>query len=87
MSDYIVNDVQVTEPSKLNLEMVGYLGRDDFGRVYLDTCKTNEEHLKNPVEGKERPGCRKYVEDMIPNHLLGKRVLAVIDVFIVEHKE
>ena len=87
MSEYSAKDIQLTESSTHDLEMIGYLGRDGFGRVYLDTCRTNEDHLKNHVEGKERPGCRKYIEDLFPDHLLGKRILATINVFLVEHKE
>ncbi len=69
------------------LERVGYLGRDGFGRVYVDSCKTNEEHLKNHVEGRERPGCRKYIEDLFPEHLIGKELLVMVDVNLVQHKD
>lgn len=88
--DCSAKDLQFTESSKANLAnlaRLGYLGRDAFGRIYLDTCETNEAHLKNQVAGKERPGCRTYIEDLFPESLLGQRVAAIVDVFLVVHKE
>ncbi len=47
----------------------GYLRRDDFGRVFVDTCETDKEHLLN------KHGCRKYLTDiLVPEELLGKNV-------------
>lgn len=37
---------------------------DGFGRIYFDSCKTDEEHLtKPPEEGEERTRCRFYIGD------------------------
>lgn len=45
--------------------LIGYFYRDQFGRIYVDKCMSNEEHLKkNPNPGFERTNCRKYVEDI-----------------------
>ncbi len=55
----------------------GYLRKDQFGRVYIDTCPTDEIHLTSaPPEGQERHRCRKYLDDLFISdiEMLGKRV-------------
>lgn len=55
----------------------GYIRRDQFGRVYIDTCPTDEIHLTSaPPEGQERHTCRKYLDDLfVPSlSIIGKRV-------------
>lgn len=86
MGESSTEDVQPVAGYRKQLERFGYLGRDQFGRVYLDTCASNEEHLKNHIDGKERPGCRSYIEDLFPEELMGKFGLADVGVFFVEHK-
>lgn len=52
-----------------------YVHRDHFGRIYFDTCKTNEEHMNAPVpDGESRRQCRFYLEDMIKDEMIGKLV-------------
>lgn len=45
----------------------GYLRKDQFGRVFIDTCQSDEEHLTSPLPpGQERRTCRKYLSDIFP---------------------
>lgn len=63
-------------------EIEGYINVDPFGRIYVDTCPTNEIHLtSSPPPGQERHTCRKYLHDPsiirgggIIDGLEGKRV-------------
>jgi hypothetical protein len=44
----------------------GYIRKDMFGRVFIDTCRTDEEHLIAPLPaGQERRTCRKYLDDIL----------------------
>jgi hypothetical protein len=64
----------------------GYIRTDVFGRLFIDACETDEEHLTNPrVEpGLERPGCRKYFSDLVvPEEMLGKKVYVTYEVHII----
>jgi hypothetical protein len=68
----------------------GYIRKDTFGRVYIDTCPTDEEHLTSPPpEGQERHTCRKYLDDilLIPNSNLGKRVRLRYEIHIERCEE
>ena len=85
--EQLAEEIVLREHSHKNLEMVGYLGKDGFGRLYIDTCPSLEAHLKNHVDGKERPGCRKYLDDLVDDKFLGHRVLAIWDVFVVDRGE
>lgn len=63
--------------------MRGFVGRDSFGRVFVDKCKDNEEHLARPTtpEGQERSGCRIYFDDvLIPEEYFGQDVEVYFDV-------
>jgi hypothetical protein len=80
MVEYSADNIQLADTHREGLERFGYLGRDEFGRVYVDTCKTNEEHLQN------RHGCRKYIEDLFPAEWVGRYVLVSMSLVIVEHK-
>lgn len=68
----------------------GYIRKDSFGRTFIDRCASDEEHLaaaRAPV-GQERPGCRKYLEDLVvPELILGKNVKLRYEVFIETKKE
>ncbi len=86
MAETFAEDIRAISVME-KLDLTGYLGRDTFGRIYLDTCRTNEEHLKNHVEGKERPGCRKYIEDMFSDGFVGKKVFLAVAVYIEDEKE
>lgn len=58
-------------------DVEGYLGKDCFGRLYIDKCASTEEHLARAVapEGKERPGCRTYLDDLlVPERIIGDNV-------------
>lgn len=54
----------------------GTLDKDGFGRVYIDKCESTEQHLTKPPiwMAADRPACRKYLDDVLPEHLLGKRI-------------
>ena len=43
----------------------GYIRKDYFGRIVIDTCKSDEDHLRNSKAkpGYQRAGCRVLVED------------------------
>lgn len=64
----------------------GYLRKDTFGRVYIDTCPSDEEHLlvKLPA-GQERRNCRKYLDDilLVPDANYGKRVRLIYQIRII----
>lgn len=46
------------------------LHRDHFGRLYFDTCATDEEHMRAPVApGDDRRRCRVYLDDLLAEHL------------------
>jgi hypothetical protein len=48
-------------------KLEGYLRKDRFGRVYIDTCASEEEHLTHPLPpGQERRTCRKYLDEIFP---------------------
>lgn len=51
----------------------GFVGVDVFGRKYIDKCPNNEHHLTKAVvpPGKERPGCRTYLDSLLPDELVG----------------
>ena len=75
MPDYVKTKGQIS----------GYLRKDQFGRVIIDTCKTDEDHLLVALpEGQERRVCREYLDDimMIPETYLGKRVYITYDIRI-----
>lgn len=58
-------------------ETEGYLRKDAFGRLFIDKCASDEEHLTaaRVPEDQERPDCRKYLDDLVaPQDLLGKNV-------------
>ena len=60
-----------------NGKLTGYIRKDVFGRLFIDRCATDEQHLTNPPlpHEEERPGCRKYFEDLlVPEEVLGKKV-------------
>lgn len=67
-----------------DFEKVGFLRKDSFGRVFVDSCPSDEEHLKHHVEGKDRPGCRTYIEDLFPEDHLGKSQLVMVGVILVD---
>lgn len=55
----------------------GYIRRDSFGRVYIDSCPTDEVHLTAVLpEGQERRTCRKFLDDLLilDASVIGKRV-------------
>jgi hypothetical protein len=80
-----VNDPKniLKEPSPyFSIEGEGYIGRDCFGRVFFDACESEEQHLVNPKmkPGAERPGCRHYLEDLVPNNLIGKQARVTVTI-------
>lgn len=71
------------------VETEGYIRRDPFGRIYVDECPTDEEHLiSRPPNNQERHRCRKYLDDTtLPEAYLGKRVKLSLEVLIEFCKE
>lgn len=56
------------------------VGRDPFGRVFIDVCVDDLKHFTTPPPpGDERRGCRVYVDDLF-EHLVGKRGIIWINV-------
>lgn len=55
------------------VEFPGTLFEDPFGRLYVDSCKTTQEHLGRAIGPDEErpPSCRLYVDDVF-RPLLGK---------------
>lgn len=67
-------------------KLEGYLRRDQFGRVFIDTCQSDEEHLTSAQpEGQERHTCRKYLADLFPvsDNVPGKRVKISYEIHIL----
>ncbi len=71
------------------VEIDGYIRKDPFGRVYVDQCPTDEEHLtSHPPDNHERHQCRKYLDDIgLPQESIGKRVKMSLEILIEYHKE
>lgn len=52
-----------------------YIRQDPHGRIYFDECASDEEHLTRvPTPPKDRTACRFYLDDLIPQSTIGKRV-------------
>jgi hypothetical protein len=51
----------------------GHIRKDYFGRIVVDQCISDEEHLKNGItyEGEDRVGCRVILDDLF-ERLVGK---------------
>ncbi len=64
--------------------VLGFVGVDVFGRKFIDKCPSEEHHLTKAVvpEGEERPGCRIYLDDLIPQMVVGLKVRGSIKVQI-----
>lgn len=62
----------------------GFVGVDVFGRMYIDRCPNDEHHLTKAVvpPGKERPGCRVYLDSLLPREIVGKEAEVEIEVRI-----
>jgi len=41
----------------------GHIRNDHFGRLVVDQCESDNEHLRAPGDGGERQTCRNLVED------------------------
>lgn len=68
----------------INKPLVGYLRRDVFGRLYIDACATDAEHIiKKPEPGEERLRCRKYIEDLFPTSFDNQRIEMIVNIGIV----
>lgn len=55
--------MQEVQEKKKTFESV-YLHRDTFGRLFLDKCSTEEQHLLTTfvADGDDRPRCRTYFD-------------------------
>lgn len=62
----------------------GFVRRDPYGRVYIDRCATDEEHLLRPLlPGQERRDtCRFYLDELVPVAFDGDQVYIEIDIRI-----
>ena len=70
MSDYHHED------SRLGVHLAyltGHFRRDNLGRIVIDQCISDEEHLKNGItyEGDDRARCRIVLDDLF-ERLVGK---------------
>lgn len=86
------HNIPIYPPSYINQSVVllqGFAGRDVFGRTYIDKCKNDEDHLTKAEvpPGKERPGCRFYLSDLLPSDVLGSEVEVTIEVKIRRAKD
>lgn len=74
----------MSRTSLRSIDLTGYLRRDQFGRLFIDECQTDEEHLTLPLpEGQERRTCRDYIDDIIPEEYVGKQVEFCLDFRII----
>lgn len=57
----------------------GYIGRDRFGRIVIDTCKSNEEHLRYSVvlPGDDRSRCQILLENYFNEYVNGRYRLSI----------
>lgn len=54
--------------------ITGVVCQDAFGRIYVDTCASDQEHLTTPAAPDQiRTSCRFYIENMF-KELIGKEV-------------
>ncbi len=59
--------------------------RDCFGRIVLDTCDSDGEHLRfaEPLPGDDRPRCRELLEEMFAP-LIGRRGTLFVSVVFAD---
>lgn len=71
------------------VETEGYIRIDPFGRIYVDQCPTDEEHLTSrPPNNLERHRCRKYLGEVaLPEEFIGKRVKVSLEILIEYYEE
>lgn len=62
--------------------LTGNIRTDHFGRLVVDSCESDNAHLRAPVEG-ERQTCRHLVEDSFSD-FVGKRGRLTITVTLLE---
>lgn len=61
-----------------------FLHRDRFGRVFMDMCETETEHLVDPVlSNGERACCRHFITDPL-NQFVGKKINLKVTIEIEE---
>jgi len=62
-----------------------YIRKDEFGRIVFDKCKSDLDHLINPVLiDNERSKCRYLLDDLISKTLLGRQGSWTIDLTFAE---
>ena len=68
--------------------LAGHFRKDQFGRIVIDQCASDEEHLRNSVAppGVDRAKCRVLLEDLFRD-LIGKTGLMFIDNIEFEEEE
>lgn len=81
---FSTKEKSMSRTSLRSIDLTGYLRRDQFGRLFIDECQTDEEHLTLPLpEGQERRTCRDYIDDIIPEEYVGKQVEFCLDFRII----
>lgn len=67
----------------------GYIRKDTFGRIFIDECPTDQEHMLAPVkDGTDRRACRKYLDDiLLPEEMFNRKVRLVYDIRIIAAEE
>lgn len=63
-----------------------FLHRDRFGRLFMDMCETETQHLVNPVlSNGERAACRNFPTDVLEPYVGKKiRLRVVFEVEVVD---
>jgi hypothetical protein len=72
------------QAEKIALLFKGQIRSDDFGRVVVDSCPSDKEHLISSVTNMEtnKPTCRSLVEELFKTFLGREGVMAVEVTFL-----
>jgi hypothetical protein len=76
-------DGGVMTPTKIQTSLVGFLRETRTGRIVVDLCPSDAEHIVAPTpEGSDRRTCRTDLLDLIPREWLGKkyRVKVIVEI-------
>ncbi len=79
------HNIPIHSPVRQSVAVLkGFVGVDVFGRMYIDQCPDNEHHLTKAEvpPGKERPGCRFYLDELLSREMVGEEAEITIEVRI-----
>ena len=77
-------------PTKtVDRRLEGYLHQDCFGRLHIDRCATDAEHMAAEAPpGEERRTCRTYFDRLVPEGTIGKKGRWMITItFLPDNEE